>query len=157
MLILHTRAGAVAQPPADLGAASVTIRDAVWIDLLDPSPGETASVERATGLSLPSVADLSEIESSSRLRAHNGILYLSAPLVHRSNADDPQTTPVGFVLGPELLVTVRFEELVAFTTFGQAAPGSACEAFVGLVEAIVDRLADVLEPIAAVLVVRRPS
>jgi magnesium transporter len=151
MLTFHTRSGEVAQPPADLGAASVTMRDPVWIDLLNPSPAETAFVESASGLHLPSMADLSEVESSSRLRAHNGVLYLSAPLVHRTNADDPGTTPVGFVLGPELLITVRFEELTSFTTFGQAAPGTASEAFAGLIEAIVDRLADVLERIAAEL------
>ena len=150
MLTLHTRTGAIDQPPADLGSAAMT-QDAVWIDLLNPSPGETAFVERATGLRLPSFEDLSEIETSSRLRAQNGLLYLSSPLVYRASADDPRTTPVGFVLGPERLVTVRFEELVPFTTFGQAAPGSACEAFAGLVEAIVDRLADVLERIAAEL------
>src|SRR5207247_9796797 len=81
----------------------------------------------------------------------NGLLYLSSPLVYRASADDPRTTPVGFVLGPERLVTVRFEELVPFTTFGEAAPGTAAEAFAGLIEAIVDRLADVLERIAAEL------
>src|SRR6266568_5818915 len=150
MLTLRSRTGEVDQPQADLGDAAA-MRDAVWIDLLNPSPSETAFVERMTGLRLPSVADLSEIETSSRLRAQNGILYLSSPLVYRANADDPRTTPVGFVLGPELLVTVRFEELVPFTTFGEMAPGTAPEAFAGLVEAIVDRLADVLERIAAEL------
>ncbi len=150
MLTLHTRTGKVDQPQAEPGSAAV-MPDAVWIDLLDPSPSETAFVERATGLRLPSFADLSEIETSSRLRAQHGILYLSTPLVYRANADDPGTTPVGFVLGPELLVTVRFKELIPFTTFGEAAPGTGPEAFAGLVEAIVDRLADVLERIAAEL------
>lgn len=150
MLTLHDSAGEVREPPADLGAA-VPMPGIVWIDLLQPSPAEAEFVERSTGLRLPSIADLSEIESSSRLRAQHGVLYLSAPLVHRAIADDPQTTPVGFVLGPELLVTVRFEELTAFTTFGQTAPETASEAFVGLVEAIVDRNADVLEHIAAEL------
>ena len=151
MLTLHARTGEVERPQADLGGAAAMMPDSVWIDLLNPSPSETAFVERATGLSLPSFADLSEIETSSRLRVQNGTLYLSSPLVYRSNADDPRTTPVGFVLGPERLITVRFEELVPFTTFGQAAPGTAPEAFAGLVEAIVDRLADVLERIAAEL------
>jgi magnesium transporter len=149
MLTFHDPTGEVHQP-ADLARAKL-MPGIVWIDLLNPSPAETAFVERSTGLRLPSIADLSEIESSSRLRAQHGVLYLSAPLVHRAIADDPQTTPVGFVLGPERLVTVRFEELTAFTTFGQAAPGNAAEAFVGLVEAIVDRNADVLEHIAAEL------
>src|SRR5258708_33477580 len=151
MRTLRTRTGEVEQAQADLGGAAVMMPDAVWIDLLNPSPSETAFVERVTGLRLPSFADLSEIETSSRLRVQNSTLYLSAPLVYRSNADDPRTTPVGFVLGPERLITVRFEELIPFTTFGEAAPGSACDAFAGLVEAIVDRLADVLERIAAEL------
>jgi magnesium transporter len=149
MLTLYDDTGEVHQP-VDLASAKL-MPGIVWIDLLDPSPAETEFVERSTGLDLPDIADLSEIESSSRLRAQHGVLYLSAPLVHRAIADEPQTTPVGFVLGPELLVTVRFEELTAFTTFGQAAPGNAAEAFAGLVEAIVDRNADVLENIAAEL------
>ena len=150
MLTLHTRTGEVRQPPADLSTA-VPIPDVVWIDLVQPDPTETAFVEHLTGLRLPSFDALSEIESSSRLRAQHGVLYLSAPLVHSVDADNPRTTPVGFVLGPELLVTVRFEELTSFTTFGQTAPETAAEAFVGLVEAIVDRNADILERIAAEL------
>jgi magnesium transporter len=150
MLTLHARTGEVRQPPADL-AAAVPIRDIVWIDLLQPSPRETEFVERSTGLHLPSIEDLSEIETSSRLRVQHGVLYLSAPLVHSADAHDPRTTPVGFVLGPELLITVRFEALTAFTTFGLAAPETASEAFTGLVEAIVDRIADILERIAAEL------
>ncbi len=150
MLTLHMRSGEARPPPDDLSTPA-PIPDAVWIDLVQPEPEETAFVEHSTGLRLPSFDALSEIESSSRLRAQHGVLYLSAPLVYRADADDPQTTPVGFVLGPELLVTVRFEELTAFTTFSQAAPASAPEAFAGLIEAIVDRNADILEQIAAEL------
>ena len=72
MLTLRSRTGEVDQPQADLGDAAAMMPDAVWIDLLNPSPSETAFVERATGLRLPSFADLSEIETSSRLRAQNG-------------------------------------------------------------------------------------
>jgi magnesium transporter len=147
MLTLHTRTGEVRQPLDDLTSAA-PIPDAVWIDLVRPDPSETAFVEHSTGLNLPSFAALSEIESSSRLRAQNGVLYLSAPLVHSADAGNPQTTPVGFVLGPELLVTVRFEALTAFSTFAGAAPETASEAFAGLIEAIVDRNADILERIA---------
>jgi magnesium transporter len=150
MLILHASTGEVHQPPADLGTAAL-MPGIVWIDLLQPTPRETEFVERSTGLHLPSIDDLAEIETSSRLRVQHGVLYLSAPLVHRANADDPGTTPVGFVLGPELLVTVRFQELTAFITFSQAAAGSAFEAFAGLVDAIVDRIADINERIAAEL------
>ena len=108
MLALHSRAGAIREPPEDLGAAALP-PDVVWIDLVQPSADETAFVERATGVKVPSFEDLSEIESSSRLRVLDGVLYLSAPLVFRTAGDDPQTTPVGFILNAEHFITVRFE------------------------------------------------
>jgi magnesium transporter len=150
MLVLHSANGDAHDAPTDLTAAAMP-PDVVWIDLLKPSSAETAFVERTTGLHVPTFADLSEIESSSRLRAQDSVLYLSAPAVHSATAVDPQSTPVGFVLNPDLLVTVRFESLNAFSAFAQAPRGSAAEVFTGLVEAIVDRIADVLEHIAAEL------
>lgn len=149
MLALHAADGAIREIPADLDAAAGLPPDIAWVDLLQPTASETAFVERATGFRLPSFEDLSEIETSSRVRAEDGTLYLSAPLVHRSTAADPQTTPVGYVLSPERLVTVRFEPLTAFTAYRETALGTAPEIFAGLIDAIVDRLADVLEHIAA--------
>src|SRR5579859_883789 len=82
----------------------------VWIDLLAPTPEETALVERTTGLRVPAAAELAEIESSSRLRTENGVLYLSMPGVTRKDGR-PTTTPLGFVLSADRLITVRFEQL----------------------------------------------
>ena len=150
MLVLRARAGETREPPQDLGAAALA-PDVIWIDLLQPSAEERAFVERATGLKLPDFANLSEIESSSRLRTEQGALYLSAPLVYRVDVDDPHTTPVGFIVTPERLITIRFETPTSFITAGQSAYAGACEAFVGLLEAIVDRIADILERIAGEL------
>ena len=150
MLVLHSRGGESRIVPAEVEAIELT-PDVIWIDLLSPTQGEIAAVEEASGLSLPSQAELSEIETSSRLRTDGDVVCLSAPLVFRSQAEDPGATPVGFVLAPELLVTVRYEALNAFDTYDRAARGSASEVFVGLIEAIVDRIADVLERIAAEL------
>jgi magnesium transporter len=150
MLVLHARAGEIREPPEDLGAAALP-PDVVWIDLLQPTAEEIAFVERATGLKLPSFEDLSEIESSSRLRSVEGTLYLSAPLVYRTAADDPQATPVGFILTPERFITVRFETPTAFATAAQRAYSTAHEAFACLMETIVDRIADILERIAGEL------
>src|SRR5437764_13728352 len=143
MLALHSRAGAIREPPEDLGAAALA-PDVVWIDLVQPSADETAFVERATGVKVPSFEDLSEIESSSRLRVLDGVLYLSAPLVFRTAGDDPQTTPVGFILNAEHFITVRFETPTAFTTAATRAHTTAQDAFACLIEAIIDRIADVL-------------
>ena len=85
------------------------------------------------------------------LSAEAGAVYLSTPMSYRSADGVPMVAPLGFVLSPRHLVTVRFAELPVFALFadrfardggGDAGSGAA---FVGLLEAIVDRLADVLE------------
>jgi magnesium transporter len=152
MLAQYRRSGG-ARVPVDLGQPPAP--DAIWFDLLSPSPEEVAYVERATGLAMPSFEDLSEIEASSRLNVKNGVLFLSAPLVYRGDADRPELTPVGFVLTRDRLVTIRFRPLTAFATFDQAMARSdnprttGAAVFAGLIEAVVDRIADVLETIAA--------
>jgi magnesium transporter len=150
MLALHARSGETRVIPDETHSIELT-GEIVWVDLLTPTPSETSLIEEASGLTLPTFEQLSEIETSSRLRTDGDVLCLSAPLVHRARAHEPGTTPVGFVLAPELLVTVRFEPLTAFDSFEHEARGNADEMFVGLIEAVVDRLADVLEHIAAEL------
>jgi magnesium transporter len=148
MLKLYGREGAVATVPAALPA------DVVWIDLVSPEPNELAFVQEATGLRVPSFGELSEIERSSRLRSEAGVLYLSLPLVHHSDGD-AQTSPVGFVMTSQHLITVRFGPSAAFASFGEefglaAIPhNSPAETFAGLMDAIVGRVADLLESIAA--------
>ena len=155
LTLYHSRAGR-GERPANLAEESLP-ENAAWIDLLRPQPDEVAFVKRTTGLDVPSIADLSEIESSSRLRNQNGAIYLSAPLVYHADSDQPLTTPVGFVLTRERLITVRFEELNSFTTFAnrdlaaESDPLSSAAVFAGLMDAIADRLADILENIAAEL------
>jgi magnesium transporter len=128
----------------------------VWIDLVVPTTEEAAFIERTTGLHVPTREELSEIETSSRLRAENGVLYLSMPAVFRRDGQ-PVTTPLGFVLSANHLITVRFEPLPAFETFKteikipQNVHPSSSGAFAGLLETIVDRMADVLEQVGGEL------
>jgi len=67
MLTAHTCTADKGTVMADLAAARLP-QDVVWIDLLSADPAEVAFVERATGLHVPTMVELSEIESSSRLR-----------------------------------------------------------------------------------------
>ena len=125
------------------------IEDATWLDLLDPTPEEAEQVEAATGFTVPSRASLSEIETSSRLRFHDRTLYLSTPVLARGDTPDAELTPMGFILSARRLVTVRFAELRAVDfaiVEGEKIPhqSSVC-AFVLLLEALVDRAADLLE------------
>ncbi len=63
-------------------------REIIWIDLLNPTADEKALVERRTGLRVPSVEALSEIESTSRLIVDHGVIYLSTPLVAQGDTAD---------------------------------------------------------------------
>src|ERR1700744_2068551 len=83
------------------------LREANWIDLLQPSPDEIDRVTRETGVAIPTEAEISEIESSSRLATRDGVLYLSMPLVSQPETE-PRAVSVGFVLSPKNFLTVRF-------------------------------------------------
>jgi magnesium transporter len=160
MLNLYNCTAALPSPQVDLLAENLP-PGIVWIDMISATEEERAFVKRVTGLSLPSEHDIAEIESSSRLRTEEGALYLNVSLVTRSQFGTAVMTPVGFVLTRELMITLRFAPLTAFSTFIQhtsnnrtgrapAHPSSAA-AFVGLIEAVIDRLADVLENVGTEL------
>src|SRR3954447_19727102 len=99
-----------------------------WIDLVDPTPEEIARVERAFGISLPSRESLIEIEASSRLRAHEGTLYLSAPLISGTENDKWELAPTGFILNGSWLITIRFAPLGAFETVRKSIARDDCTA-----------------------------
>lgn len=150
MLLLNTGTGPHRPLTPDPHAGAEAAR-AVWIDLVSPTDAERAEVERVTGLRVPSRAELSEVESSSRLSVRGEAVYLTTPMSYRSADGVPMAAPLGFVLSPRHLLTVRFAELPVLDLFADRfaqaageAPGSGA-AFVGLLEAIVDGLADVLE------------
>jgi magnesium transporter len=126
---------------------------AAWIDLRSPGEDEVAMVDTATGLKVPTREDVSAIEASSRLQRVGEALYLSAPLL--ADGEAPQLSPVGFILTPERLITLRFDK---FAAFDQAAGNAEIDedvtglgAFTCLFESIVDKLADGLEMLAGEL------
>ncbi len=124
--------------------------EVIWIDLLNPTEDETAFVESRTGLHVPSAEALSEIEATSRLQLERGVFYLSTPVVAGSQTTEPMLSPAGFILSQRLLVTVRFAPLSTFDAVAALirADEELCSSigvFTALMEAIVDRGADVLE------------
>lgn len=124
--------------------------DAIWIDLLDGTEEEKRAITQATGIAVPSRDLLSEIENSSRMSARDDVIRLSTPITARKG-EHAEVSPVGFVLTPHHLLTVRFADPPSFQVFGEnfdklpANHRCSAGAFIGLMEAIVDRLADVLE------------
>jgi len=132
----------------DVATQPETAPDAIWFDLLEPTKEDYAFVTRETGLSLPEEADIVEIENSSRLAIDSDVLTVTMPLVSR-DAEGLHASACGFVLSPTRLVTIRLATNPVFDHFLEhphttgATPSAAL--FSSLLEAMVDRQADVLE------------
>ena len=126
-------------------------RDAVWLDLLDGTAEEKAKVTEATGFRVPTLDLLQEIESSSRMAAEGDTLYLSLPVIARTGDDRPVLTPLGIVLSPRHLLTVRFAAVGAVEAMATRPPTGSFGTFVTLLEVLVDRIADALERLRAEL------
>ena len=123
--------------------------DALWLDLLTPTRAEELTVEKALGVELPTREEMAEIEPSSRLYQADGATFMTATLLARQPDDRRIDAPVTFVLVKGLLVTIRYNELKAFDLFAERAHGLGVEtgtvAMFNLLDAAVERLADVLE------------
>lgn len=130
----------------DLSAAS-------WLDLLEPSDAEREQVSTLIGLEVPRREDQEEIELSSRLYLDRGVPVMTVLLPARSGAEATEVSPVTFILTAERLVTVRQHSPRPFETYppraGRASLG--CRTVerlgLGLLEDIIDRLADITEQV----------
>lgn len=123
----------------------------VWADMFTPTKDEETMIEQWLGVGVPTREEMEEIEISSRLYVEDGAYFMTATLPSQADSDDPVMSPVTFVLRRNLLVTIRYHEPRAFQTFPMRAEkaSTGCTTgetiLIGLLEAIVDRLADVLE------------
>jgi len=125
---------------------------AFWIDLLNPTAEETARVAADYGIAVPSRESLQEIETSSRLRALGQVLYVSMPLAIEDESAGFAPLPLGFVLSAQLLVTVRYSDVPAFSQvearIGQKQVVGSAQAFCALIEGMVDFGADRVEKLS---------
>jgi magnesium transporter len=127
--------------------------EAVWIDLVSPIPDEERQVEALLGVEVPTREEMQEIEVSSRLYEEDGALYMTAPVIAKADTEHPEASAVSFILAGSRLVTVRYTEPQPFALFSarcQRAPATYTRGdavLAGLLDALIDRIADVLEHI----------
>jgi magnesium transporter len=146
--------GAVRHSDTAPDAAALPERT-VWLDMHQPSAVEEAFVERALGIGVPTREEMKEIEASSRLYQEDGAVFMTATLLVKAGTEMPESTVMTFILARECLITVRYADptpVRVFATYLERHP-RVCEAsevvFAGLIEAIIDRIADVLEAVGA--------
>jgi magnesium transporter len=124
----------------------------IWYDLRDPTAEERALVEAALGLSLPTREEMGEIELSSRLYQEDGGEFMTVTGLAGLDTDEPVKDPITFILKGEVLVTIRHANPKPFDLFlaraqkaGGPPSGTGEQVMLGILEAMIDRLADVLE------------
>ena len=145
---------------AQMGAAqhcAELTRTAVWIDMLEPSPEEEQALEAALGIGIPTREEMQEIELSSRLYEEDGVLFMTSTVMTKADTTKPESTAVTFVLLSDKLVTVRYADPVPFHAFHARREANvqryqtANQILAGLVDAIIERVADILEGVGAKL------
>ena len=149
--------------------------NAVWIDVINPSRAEELAVERLCAIEMPTREEMREIEVSSRLYSEDGADFMTASVAFGLDSGRPSFAPVTFILAGQRLITLRYSEPKSFAVFAaklcreasQAAPArsearagdksgdgngklpTAEMILIGLLETVVDRVADILESISA--------
>lgn len=148
--------GSGPQAPAPLDAR--LLLEAVWIDLHEPTQEEETFVERELNINIPTREQIFGLEMANRITEENGAIYAPASILLTHNGDAPVLTTVFFILAGKRLVTVRHSPIHAFEIFS----GEACKSgapkfadgvgiYMGLMELMTDRLADVLGQAGAAL------
>ncbi len=139
------------------GCSAGTLAAAVWLDLVEPTDAEEAEVEAALGIDIPTRGELAEIEASSRLYQDDGAAFMTANLIRRGEDDRPESSPVTFIIKDNHLITIRYHHPQAFPVYvkqamkPQASVMTGWSVLISLIEAVVDRGADHLERVGAIV------
>jgi magnesium transporter len=152
MLTIHDFANATYEP---WPGASEIPEGVSWLDANSPTPDEAAFIKRSLGVEPPSLAKMSEIESSSRLYRLRDAVCVTLPLPRRDSDGLFAAHPLALIVTPKALLTVRYENLKPcepehLEAMGiERAPANAVGALIALLEGVVDHLADELELMTA--------
>jgi magnesium transporter len=132
-------------PPADAGGA-------LWLDLITPTREEVHFAEHLLGISIPTQEEAQEIEVSARLYHEDGAEFMTMTGVSQLESEAPMTTPISFILKGETLATIRYAQPKPFFTYATRAQKTGAvpcinseQVMLGLVEALIERMAEALE------------
>ncbi|ABI78672.1 magnesium and cobalt transport protein CorA [Hyphomonas neptunium ATCC 15444] len=122
---------------------------AVWVDILRPSKDEETAIERALGIDVPTIEEMSEIEVSSRLYTEEGATFMTTMMLSHTDGDNVLLSPITFILKGEQLITVRYAEPRSIDAFiarcQKGATYTADGVVAGLLDGLIERIGDVLE------------
>jgi magnesium transporter len=130
-----------------------SLKQAIWVDLICPTPDEEKCIEEIFNLDVPTREEMREIEISSRLYKNEKSLVMTATMLAQSDTNEPKYDAVTFVLTDTQLITIRYIDPQAFKLFIlrlqklDKAHLTPSELLIELLDSTVDRIADILESI----------
>jgi magnesium transporter len=132
-------------------APAVVPEHCLWVDLVEPTLDEEKSVEQFLAIEVPTREEMKEIEASNRLYEEDGALYMTATVVTKIDTERPESSAITFILVRNKLITNRyadplpFRRYIAYAERHPSVCASATTVLAGLLETIIERIADVLE------------
>jgi magnesium transporter len=123
----------------------------LWADLFEPTAEEERAVEKLLTVDVPTRDEMKEIETSNRLYEEGSAVYMTATVGARLDTERPESSAITFILANGRMITNRYVDPTPVRRFMQyverspTACTSAPTLFAGLLEAFVERIADLLE------------
>ncbi len=128
---------------------NIRMADVFWIDLLTPNAAEAEYVEKLCGIEMPTKDEMREIEATSRLYCEDGARFMTTTVLSRVETDEPMIAEITFIIKGSLIITIRHTDSYSFRVFSHQLLRTQSTnrdlVFIGLLETLVDRQADVLE------------
>lgn len=134
-----------------LDAKTPIPKEAVWLDLVEPTIEEERAIEHALSIDAPTREEMDKIEVMSPFYKEQDTYYMTVTVLDQSDIEYPQCTAITLMLTSKQLITLRYCEPKAFNNFSLRAmrqPNLCVNPEVtlqNLVESVVHNLADVLE------------
>jgi magnesium transporter len=129
----------------------------LWADLFEPTVEEERAVESLLTVDVPTRDEMREIETSNRLYEEDGAVYMTATVGSKLDSAAPESSAITFILANNRLITNRYADptpVGRFMTHVERSPAactSSATLLAGLLEAFVERIADLLERVQAEL------
>jgi len=156
MIIFHP-AGEKGMECQDLAHSHALMNKAVWIDLFEPTEQEEIIVDMVLGIDLPTRREMQDIEVSRRLYKEDNALFMTLTILTKADTSEPESTAVTFIFVENRLITLRYADPSVFKIFRRereselARFDSGQRILEGLVDNLVEHIADVLENTGAAL------
>ncbi len=123
----------------------------VWIDLFEPTQQEETQIEKLFSIDIPTADEMREIELSNRLYHENGALYTTFTIITKADTALPDIASVTLVLVGNTMISVRYSDPQPFRMLQERLQKTGvctgATVLAGLMEAIINRMADILENI----------